>query len=195
MRTLPRGGRYLDWAGGYGVLTRLLRDRGLDFRHLDAYSPNLFAQGWEGDLAEGWDLITMYEVLEHLTDPFTDLEALAEASPILLFSTQLLPEPPPTPGSWWYYAPESGQHVSFFSRAALLALADRLGMHLMSDGAGLHVLHQPEGLPRAAKIAIRHRRTAPVLNWLLRRARPTGSLTEHDFQVARRWLPQRDVSG
>ena len=33
-----RGGRFLDWAGGYGVLTRLMRDRGFDFAHTDVYT-------------------------------------------------------------------------------------------------------------------------------------------------------------
>ncbi len=42
-----RGGRFLDWAGGYGTLTRLMRDRGYDFTHEDPYAANIFAEGHE----------------------------------------------------------------------------------------------------------------------------------------------------
>lgn len=193
VRMLPRGGRYLDWAGGYGVLTRLLRDRGLDFRHNDAYTPNLFAAGWEGDLEESWDLITMYEALEHLVDPFVELSLLANAAPILLFSTQLLPTPAPAPDSWWYYALETGQHVSFFSRQALQALADRLQMKLVTDGSALHALHRPRGLPRAAAALVRWSIAARAFRPVLRRSRPTASLIAHDFRAAHRALPGADL--
>ena len=48
---LPRwfgwGGRYLDFAGGHGVLTRLMRDHGLDYYWADRYADNLFAGGFE----------------------------------------------------------------------------------------------------------------------------------------------------
>lgn len=171
VRTLPPGGRYLDWGGGYGVLTRLLRDRGLDFRHYDSYAPNHFAKGFEGDLSETWDLITVYEVLEHLTDPINEVSRLASAAPILLFTTLLLPDPVPPPGTWWYYSLETGQHVSFYSQASLRALADRLGLRLASDGSGLHAFYRPGQLPRLVPILMRRPRFAHLLGVLLRRIR------------------------
>lgn len=184
VRTLPAGGRYLDWAGGYGVLTRLLRDRGFDFRHNDAYTANIFAVGLEADPEEGWDVITLFEVLEHLPNPAAELGRLANFAPILLFSTLLLPDPAPQPGSWWYYAPETGQHVSFYSTAALGALASRLGMELISDGHALHAFCRAGALPRTAAMIIRSPRAARWLTPLLRRVRPTVSLTDHDFRRA-----------
>lgn len=193
VRTLSPGGRYLDWGGGYGVLTRLLRDRGLDFRHHDAYAPNYFAAGWEGDLDEAYQLITMYEVLEHLTAPFDQLARLAAAAPILLFTTQLLPHPAPRPGSWWYYALETGQHVSFYSRPSLQALAARLGLGLTSNGTNLHALYRPGSLPRRARLVLRSLRTAHLLGLVLRKVQPTPSLIEHDFRAAHQALP--DIRG
>jgi len=189
VRTMPAGGRYLDWGGGYGVLTRLLRDRGLDFRHHDAYAPNYFAIGLEGEIEETWDLVTMFEVLEHLTDPFHELERLAAAAPVLLFSTQLLPEPAPLPGLWWYYALETGQHVSLYTLQTLQTLAARLGRRLVSDGVHLHALCSGTRLPRAAQLIIRSPPAADLLRLMLRRLRPTPSLIDHDFQAARRALP------
>ncbi len=41
--------KILDYGGGYGILTRLLRDLGLDCYWTDKYSKNLFARGFEDD--------------------------------------------------------------------------------------------------------------------------------------------------
>ncbi len=40
-------GCYLDAAGGYGMLTRLMRDYGFDFYWSDKYCANLMARGFE----------------------------------------------------------------------------------------------------------------------------------------------------
>lgn len=178
--------RGLDWAGGYGVLTRLLRDRGLDFNHYDPFTANLFAAGLEADLDRDWDLVTLFEVLEHLTDPAAELAALADVSPVLLFTTELLPRPAPPLGDWWYYAPESGQHVTFYTSRSLAALATRLGMQLLSDGRSVHAFYRPGALSRLAREMVQHRqlsrRTLPVL----RKLRQSGSHLQSDFEAARR---------
>ncbi len=41
---------FLDYAGGYGVFTRLMRDIGFDFYWHDPYTQNLFANGFEKDI-------------------------------------------------------------------------------------------------------------------------------------------------
>jgi hypothetical protein len=46
----------------------------------------------------------------------------------------------PNLDDWWYYAPETGQHVSFYSQAALRRLADRLSLNLYSNGRTVHLL-------------------------------------------------------
>jgi hypothetical protein len=137
-----RRGRFLDFAGGYGTLTRLMRDRGLDFRHHDPFCENLFAQGFEAKVAERHDLVTAFEVLEHLTDPAETLAAVAQSTDHLLVTTQLLPKPLPQPGAWDYYAEESGQHVTFYSLAGLRALGERLGMELTTSGRTTHLFHR-----------------------------------------------------
>src|SRR5688500_8616559 len=40
-------GTFLDYGGGNGMLVRLMRDRGFDFRWHDKYAENLFANGLE----------------------------------------------------------------------------------------------------------------------------------------------------
>ena len=99
-------GRYLDAAGGYGLLTRLMRDMGFDFYWADKLCDNLLATGFEYSQARGaCRAVTSMEVLEHLSDPVAFIEQTLTLSgaQILLFSTELFDGPPPLPGAWWYY--------------------------------------------------------------------------------------------
>src|SRR6185312_6383740 len=127
------GGRFLDWGGGYGILVRLMRDRGFDFYWRDPFCENLFAHGFEWAEGGRAELVTAFEVLEHLPHPVEDVAAMAAVSDNLLVSTLVLPDPAPAPGDWWYYALESGQHVSLYSRRSLRVLAGRLGMFAASN--------------------------------------------------------------
>jgi hypothetical protein len=132
--------RSVDYGGGTGLLVRLMRDRGHDFHWHDAYSPNLLAIGFEADLAQQYDLATAFELLEHLPDPVAGAHTLRGLAPALLLSTELLPEPMPPLDRWWYYAPEAGQHIGFFTRRSLEVLGERLQLRLSSNGRNLHVL-------------------------------------------------------
>jgi hypothetical protein len=154
-----RKGKFLDFAGGYGTLTRLMRDRGLDFRHNDPLCENLFAQGFEAEIGERQDLVTAYEVLEHLSDPAGTLAEVAQSTDLLLATTRLLPTPVPKPGSWDYYAEESGQHVTFYSIAGLRGLGKRLGMQLTTSGRTTHLFHRGP-LRAATKALLRDERLA-----------------------------------
>ena len=80
-----------------------------------------------------------------------------DTAPNLLFSTELLPSPSPKPADWWYYAPEHGQHIGFYSLQTLDHLARRYGRHLLSDGRNLHLFSsQPVSAARwKALMAIR----------------------------------------
>ena len=54
----------------------------------------------------------MFEVLEHLVDPTDSLREVAASTDRLLAAAQVLPDPAPKPEDWWYYARETGQHVT-----------------------------------------------------------------------------------
>jgi Methyltransferase domain len=115
----------LDFGGGDGLLCRLLRDRGLDAWTTDEYATPTYARGFEGNLARNYELITAFEVLEHLPQPRAALDGLFETGPrFIIASTEIYSG---QDSSWWYLAPREGQHIFFYSRHALQVLASRHG--------------------------------------------------------------------
>lgn len=125
-------GRFADVAGGYGLLTRLMRDLGFDYYWSDRYAKNLFARGFEYHPDQGaCRAVSAIEVLEHTVNPLDFIQqALARhQSDIFIFTTETFPDnQPPRPEQWGYYALDSGQHIAFFSPRGLARLAERLGM-------------------------------------------------------------------
>lgn len=134
--SFPQDGRFLDAAGGTGLMTRLMRDLGFDYYWADPYSSNVLAQGFEADPAMQFSAVTAVEVLEHVTHPveFTQELLATSGAGTIVFTTQLYQGAPPPPERWAYYAFETGQHISFFQRKTLEFIAKRLGKQLLSNG-------------------------------------------------------------
>jgi hypothetical protein len=140
-----REGRFLDFAGGYGLMTRLMRDYGFDFHWNDPHTQNLFAAGFEAALEGRFTAISAFEVLEHMVEPAVEVGALLAHTDTLVTSTELRPESIP-PRDWPYYGFSHGQHIGFFSQKSLATLANRLSVRLLTDGAFLHVFTRDPGL-------------------------------------------------
>lgn len=161
-------GKYVDVAGGYGLLTRLVRDLGFDCYWSDPYATNLFARGFEYEAGIGPCVaVSAVEVLEHTPDPLAFIRQSLDdhQSDTLVFTTEVFPDDnPPSPPSWAYYALDTGQHIAFFSRKGLSLLAARLGMHYFPLGR-LHLFSR-RALP-AWKLRLASSRLAivPLALW------------------------------
>ncbi|SFO74292.1 Methyltransferase domain-containing protein [Algoriphagus ornithinivorans] len=134
-----KNGMFLDYAGGYGVFVRLMRDRGFNFKWTDKYTQNLFAGGFEWDLKSNIEAVTLFEVFEHFVDPMCEIRNLLKFTDTIIFSTELHPNPLPQPKNWWYYGLEHGQHVSLYSKVTLSFIANEFGLNYYNIGS-LHIL-------------------------------------------------------
>jgi len=126
--------RFLDYAGGYGVFTRLMRDIGFDFYWHDPRTKNILARGFEGNDQEKYELVTSFESFEHFSDPLAELEKILKISDNIFFSTTLLPSPIPKPSEWWYYGIEHGQHIAFYSPKTLRFIGKKYNLNCYSLG-------------------------------------------------------------
>lgn len=136
-----QNGKLLDLAGGYGVLTRLMRDFGFDCYTTDKYCQNLFAKTFEPGVRFKADILSTFEVLEHVEDP---LRHVADAFQqygcrTLVFSTLTFTGAVP-PRDWPYYSFSNGQHITFYQPRTLALLAERLGCKYLMLKPGLHLI-------------------------------------------------------
>lgn len=137
-----KNGKFLDFGGGYGIFTRMMRDYGFNFFWYDKYASNILARGFEGDIGSGkiYSGITSFENFEHFEEPIKELKLMLELSDFILFSTHLLPDQIPAPDQWWYYCLEHGQHVSFYSKKTFEYIAGEMNLQFASNGVNIHIL-------------------------------------------------------
>lgn len=135
-------GIYLDFGGGFGIFVRMMRDKGFNFYRHDIYCKNLFAKHFDiSDLPNNtkFDLLTAFEVFEHLENPIDELEKMLLLSDTIIFSTLLLPNDSVNPENWWYFIPETGQHISLFSLKTLEFISATLNLYFYSNKNDLHI--------------------------------------------------------
>jgi hypothetical protein len=155
-------GNLVDYAGGYGILVRLLRDLGLNALWFDPYCQNLLAKGFEFK-DEKADLVTSFEAFEHFVNPAEELDRLLCIAPNVLFSTELISDPTPTHDDWWYYGKEHGQHIGFFRIRTLEKLAQERGKYLVSNGASYHLISDKPINQMVWRLMIRFNKIMPIL--------------------------------
>lgn len=178
-----RDGAYLDVAGGYGMLVRLMRDHGFDYFWDDKYCPNLMARGFAADAAKRpFSALTAFEILEHVPDPMEFLNELINThrARTIIFSTVLYGGTSPPPPSWWYYAFESGQHISFYQHRTWQAIAERLGLHFISLNR-LHMLTDRRPSPLLMQAA--SGKLAGPLSLYVRRQMGSKAQADHRLMI------------
>ncbi|WP_103582082.1 class I SAM-dependent methyltransferase [Campylobacter concisus] len=131
---------FLDYGGGYGIFTRMMRDNGFNFYWYDKYAINLVARGFEGSISDKkYEAVTSFENFEHFENPIEEIEKIFSLTDFVLLSTELVTVPAPSTNNWWYYCLEHGQHISIFSNKTLEYIAKKYGYNLISNGRNLHI--------------------------------------------------------
>lgn len=171
-------GPFLDYGGGNGMFVRMMRDRGFEFYWQDRYSPNQFAEGFEIPQDKKIDLITAFELFEHLLQPLETIEDMFRCSDTIIFSTRLLPRWQAVPSDWWYFTPDTGQHISLYSKESLEVIAEKFNVKLSSNGISLHIL-SPQIIPSILLKALSYPPFAMATSGLLNINRK--SLLEDDY--------------
>lgn len=134
-------GRFLDVSGGYGLLTRLLRDIGFDCYTTDKYCKNLFAKEFEPEEGFQAHALFAFEVMEHLENPCQFLKEIFDkySCKTLIFSTLTFSNQIPSK-DWYYYSFETGQHITFYQPRTLALLAEMVGSKYYMIGPDFHIM-------------------------------------------------------
>ncbi len=174
--------KFVDYGGGYGLFVRLMRDAGFDFYRFDQFCANLFVKGFEANLEyqNQYELVTAFELFEHLIQPLDEIEKMLKFSKNIFFSTNLIPSNNPKPDEWWYYGLEHGQHISLYTRKSLAIIANEFHLNLYSHGNSLHLL-TPERIPSFLFTAVLRYKIATLLIPLLRKKLKKKSLLADDY--------------
>ena len=122
----------LEYGASDGLLSRFLRDQGINCLASDKYGSLTYIQGFTAGENYNPELVVMYEVVEHFSDPAEEFEKIFSTNPkFVLFSTGVYQHQ----GSEWdYLVPEGGQHIFFYSAEGLMFLAKKYGYNVTSIG-------------------------------------------------------------
>lgn len=133
--------RHLDYGGGEGQLSTLLQATGFDSTSYDPF----INTATDIDTLGTFNLITSYEVFEHVSDIsalMVNLSSLLAPNGIIIFSTLV------SDGhimknqrlSWWYASPRNG-HISLFSKRSLVKLSHDYGFNFASFNHNVHIFY------------------------------------------------------
>ena len=131
--------QHLDYGGGSGLLSKLLNDSNWQSTSYDPFVD----RNVRVELLGKYDLITAFEVFEHVPDVsalMSCLRSLLAPNGLIMFSTLLSDNHIQRNQriNWWYASPRNG-HISLFSRKSLKSLAQRNGFNAGSFSDGFHV--------------------------------------------------------
>lgn len=151
---------FVDKGGGYGIFTRMMRDLGYNWLWDDKYANNLVARGFEycysmeKEGKEEVDLITAFELFEHFDEPLKEIKNLLAISKNIIFSTEIYDDGYQYKqfDDWWYYAPHTGQHISFYSKRTLEYIAATNQVHYYKINNQMHLFTKDKISRRKQKL-------------------------------------------
>ena len=134
---------FIDYGGGYGMFVRMMRDKGFNFFRQDTYCENIFSKGFDiNELSnqnkKKFELLTAFEVFEHLVEPLAEFEKMLAYSSNIFFSTTIYPKNDNLL-NWWYLIPETGQHIALYSEKALRFLAEKYQLNFYTLNGTEHL--------------------------------------------------------
>lgn len=170
--------KFVDYGGGYGMFVRIMRDVGFDYYRQDIYCENTFAKNFDVTDIKGenvkFELLTAFEVFEHLLDPLEEFEKMLSYSENIFFTTSIYPDNTDLT-KWWYLIPETGQHIALYSEESLAYIASMFGMY--------YYRHNEYHLITKTKFS--HRKFDRIFNSTFRmvynRFNKMGTLLQKDF--------------
>jgi 2-polyprenyl-3-methyl-5-hydroxy-6-metoxy-1,4-benzoquinol methylase len=196
----PNANVMLDYGGGYGMFVRMMRDLGYNFYRQDIYCENLFANYFDfvDCPVKKVDVLTTFEVFEHLENPLEEIEKMFQLSDTIIFSTVLIPPDINKFGNWWYISPLIGQHIAFYDLVTLKYLANKFGKNLYSNENNLHLLSSKPLTPEIVKKAFGLSKKTiiqKITNAVLNKTTPIKlkqSLLQKDYQFIEKQLLKKN---
>jgi hypothetical protein len=119
----------LDWGGGNGMLTRLLRDIGLACYRYDLYIKNYYALGYDHPAKVPYKMVMAFQVWEHFDDAADEVDKMFLDRPeYVLISTGLYCGQDHN----WEYLNAYGRHIFLFSLQAREFIAEKYGYQMLN---------------------------------------------------------------
>jgi len=131
--------RHLDYGGGSGLLSSLLKESNWNSCSYDPF----VNKGMNPEEIGKFDLVSAFEVFEHVPAPsemMKNLRSILSPDGMVVFST-LVSDGNIFPNqrlNWSYASPRNG-HISLFSRKSLHWLAEKNGFHFSSLSDIYHI--------------------------------------------------------
>jgi len=131
----------LDYGGGSGLTSKLLRERGYVYDTYDPFGETRLSP----DLRGTYNFCSAFEVIEHSPNPRELMQTIVSlATPgrlIMMIGTQTHDGSVCDASrlSWWYVGPRNG-HISIYSRRSLAVLAAQFGMTCTCVSKSTHLL-------------------------------------------------------
>jgi hypothetical protein len=147
----------------------------------------LFAKQFVAESQLSYGMLTAFEVFEHLVDPLDEIGIMLSHSENILFTTLLTPERITEASDWWYFAPDTGQHISLYSNRALREVAAKFGMNLYSDGRLIHLMTRSRISSTVFRVVVGDGKLTGLVRFALRRRSRRTSLLEDDVRRITGW--------